>query len=287
MPELHFSMAAGETGEVGGRAVTPLNITAQVKRPKQRGQTRHSLAGIYLAVQVFLFVQQSSRYAWSDPWEGRVEPGDLPCSGYLPQTAQSRNLHTNFQLFWETKHPDWSKLPSTDMRRASKTHLGNEFPLCSPFQHQPFEDLISVPSNGTALVPRLQVKKHILEAVCVLSWGKEAVWITVNQPLWTASRPACPGCLCLRAQWICDAWYGVNPSPLPTNTEKNKTKNNKIKLKKKIPFQAPACPRELDLCTTSANGADSGAQRWQYCRATCPSKTQLKSSLACTLWDKN
>lgn len=56
-------MAAGETGEVGGRAVTPLNITAQVKRPKQRGQTRHSLAGIYLAVQVFLFVQQSSRYA--------------------------------------------------------------------------------------------------------------------------------------------------------------------------------------------------------------------------------
>lgn len=104
-----------------------------------------------------------------------MEPGDQPSSGYLLQTAQPRSLHINFQLFWETKHPDRSKLPSTDTRHASKTHLGNQFPLCSPFQHQPFEDLISVPSNGTALVPRLQVKKHILEAVCVLPWGKEAI----------------------------------------------------------------------------------------------------------------
>lgn len=50
-----------------------------------------------------------------------------------------------------------------------------DFLFVAPFQHQPFEDLISAPSHGTALVPRLQVKKHILEAVCVLPWGKEAV----------------------------------------------------------------------------------------------------------------
>lgn len=34
MPELHCSMAAAKTDEVEGRAVTPLNITEQVKRPK-------------------------------------------------------------------------------------------------------------------------------------------------------------------------------------------------------------------------------------------------------------
>lgn len=53
--------------------------------------------------------------------------------------------------------------------------LGNEFPLLWPLQRPSFEDLTSIPSNGSALVPRQQVKKRILEAVHVLPWGEEAV----------------------------------------------------------------------------------------------------------------
>lgn len=53
MPELHCSMAASKPGEVEGRAVTPLNITEQVKRPKQ--SLLPSFFG-RLALQVFLFV---------------------------------------------------------------------------------------------------------------------------------------------------------------------------------------------------------------------------------------
>lgn len=101
-------------------------------RDSNRACFLHFLAGTYLALQVFLFVQQSSSHAWSDPQDGRVkrgEPGDQSCSGNLPQASQLRYLHIKLQLFWEIKRPDWSKLPSADTRHASKMQLGNEFPL--------------------------------------------------------------------------------------------------------------------------------------------------------------
>lgn len=181
MPELCCSVAAGMTGKVGGGGATPLNIAEQAKRLKQT----------LLRLGFFFFWQAPTllcRFSYlpsnlqvtpeAIPREGRVkrrEPGDLSCSGNLPQTSQLTYLHLNLQLFWEIEHPDWSKLPSTDTRHASKMQLGNEFPLLWPLQHPSFEDLTSIPSNGSALVPRQQVKKRILEAVHVLPWGEEAV----------------------------------------------------------------------------------------------------------------
>lgn len=104
MPELHCCVAAGETGEVGGRAVTCLNITEQVKRPKQS-----LLPSFFCQVPTLLcrFSYLSSNL--------HVMPEVIPGKGpallrYLPQTAQPRNLHINFWLFWETKNPDWSKI---------------------------------------------------------------------------------------------------------------------------------------------------------------------------------
>lgn len=58
--------------------VWPLWISLNKWRDSNSACFLHFLAGTYLALQVFLFVQQSSSHAWSDPQEGRVkrrEPG--------------------------------------------------------------------------------------------------------------------------------------------------------------------------------------------------------------------
>lgn len=56
------------------------------------------------------------------------------------------------------------------------------FLFCSPLRHQGFEDLISIPSNGSALVPRLQVKKRILKTVRGLPWGKRQFELPCTSP---------------------------------------------------------------------------------------------------------
>lgn len=161
------------------------------------------------------------------------------------------------------------------------------FLFCSPLQHQPFEDLISIPSNGSALVPRLLVKKHILEAVHCLPWGEEAVWITLHQPLWIVNRPAWSGCRGCPAH----AWEhrgvvrrGMGWSQVWANLSRTGKVSPALPKKRtrKIPLHTPSLaaafalwysPRELDLCITVANGGGIREQRWPNCRITGPSKT--------------
>jgi len=56
------------------------------------------------------------------------------------------------------------------------------FLFCSPLQHQPFEDPISIASNGSALVPRQQARKRILEPVHGLPWGKSQFELPCTRP---------------------------------------------------------------------------------------------------------
>lgn len=153
------------------------------------------------------------------------------------------------------------------------------FLFCSPLQHQPFEDLISIPSNGSALVPRLQVKKHILEAVHGLPpWGKrqfELPCISLSGLLTDLRGQAAEDALPMPGStgllWCKQVWPGLGRCSLPSPQGM-----------RKMPLHAPSlaaafalryCQGTWPLHSCCKCWWDSGAERWQNRRVTCPSKT--------------
>lgn len=227
MPELRCSAAASVTGKMGSRAVTPRNITEQVKRLQQSlvpsffWQALPCSAGFPVCPAI-------SRSRLKRCPGRRVSAGSLgiqkPATEFTAKILAHKlevvlgKSSTQISLNYHLLMCDMVQKRSWEMN----------FLFGSPLLHQPIEDLISIPSNSSALTPTPQVKKRILSALPALG----------GRCSWNCPAPAPLGCSqtcpCLGAQGFSDGTYGVKP-----DTGKHRTgtmsptlpmKNEKISL---------------------------------------------------------